>query len=157
MFRWDNFLLCCWDCNHAKGERFPFKDRRPVLLDPTNDEPLDYFVWDFQTGAMEGVIDPNRGPRATTTRDHLCLDEAPLRDERRVQFNRVLRYLADVCNEHPNIRAQTRQRLAEELHPQRPYLGIIRFLFRTANKFRPIVDDARAKLPEIDTWVAAWL
>src|SRR5688500_12181171 len=37
MFRWKNLLLCCWDCNHSKGERFPFKDRYPLLLDPTND------------------------------------------------------------------------------------------------------------------------
>ncbi len=156
MFRWNNLLLCCRDCNNAKGDYFPFQDRRPVLLDPTTDEPLDFFVWDLQTGAMEGVSDPGPGHRATVTRDQLDLDDGPLRDERRVQFNRVLQYLADVCNEHP-IRAETRQRLEEELRAERPYLGIIRFLFRAQNKYRPLVNAARAKLPDIDAWVAAWL
>ncbi len=157
MFRWSNLLLCCWECNHAKGERFPFKHRRPVFLDPTTDEPLDYFVWDLQTGAMEGVSEPNHGNRAVTTRDHLRLDDGPLRDERRVQFNRVVQYLSDVVNEYPNVRAETRQRLEEELHPSRPYLGIIRFLFSKENKFRPLINAARARLPEIDVWVAGWL
>ncbi|AMV23150.1 hypothetical protein VT84_01980 [Gemmata sp. SH-PL17] len=155
MFKWNNFLLCCAECNQAKGSFFPVrKDQR--LLDPTHEEPLDYFTWDFRTGAMVEVTNAARARRASTTRERLKLDEGPLRDERRVQFNRVLKLLADVCNEHPNIRLETRQRLEEELHPNRPYLGIIRFLFRKPNIYRPIVDDARAKLPDIDTWIAAW-
>jgi uncharacterized protein (TIGR02646 family) len=157
MFRWANLLLCCAECNPVKGPYFPFRKRRPVLLDPTREEPLEYFTWDFQTGAMVASTDPVRGPRAQTTRDRFQLDEGPLREERRVQLHRVLQLLSDVVNEHPNLRPATRERLKEELHPNRPYLGIIRFLFREPNAYRPIVDDARSKLPDIDTWTEAWL
>jgi hypothetical protein len=157
MFRWPNLLLCCAECNPAKGSFFPFANRRPVLVDPTRDDPADYFTWDFMTGAMVESLDPVRRARAVATRDQLKLDEGPLRDERRVHLNRVLYLLAQAVNEHPAIRPETRARLAEELHPDRPYLAIIRSLFREPNSFRPIVDNARSKIPDIDVWTAEWL
>jgi uncharacterized protein (TIGR02646 family) len=157
MFRWSNLLLCCGECNPAKGHFFPFTDGRPVLLDPTRDDPLDFFTWDFVTGAMVASTDPARATRAAVTRDQLKLDDSPLRDERTLQLWRVLGLLRLVNDEHPNIRPETRQWLERELHPNRPYLGIIRFLFREPNAYRPIVDNARSKLPDIDTWTAAWL
>jgi hypothetical protein len=106
---------------------------------------------------MVELTHSQRGFRAQSTRDQLQLNAGPLRDERRVQLNRVLHLLSKVVNEHPAIRSSTRARLQEELHPDRPYLGIIRFLFREPNVYRPIVDDARLKLPDIDTWIAGWL
>jgi uncharacterized protein (TIGR02646 family) len=157
MFRWSNLLLCCGECNPAKGSYFPFVNGHPLLIDPSREDPLIFFTWDFQTGAMVESINPERGPRARATRDRLKLDEGPLRDERRVQFLRVVKLLCDVVNEHPDIPRETRQMLEEELHPDRPYLGIIRFLFREPNAYRAIVDDARAKLPDIDAWTAGWL
>jgi len=157
MFRWSNLLLCCAECNPAKGNSFPFLKRRPVLIDPTREEPLDYFAWDLHTGAIVPSAHPERGPRARSTREKLKLDEGPLRDERRVQLNRILYLLSEVVREYPAIRAETRHRLEEELNPNRPYLGIIRFLFREPNVYRPIVDEARGKLPDIDTWTAEWL
>jgi uncharacterized protein (TIGR02646 family) len=157
MFRWPNLLLCCGECNPAKGEYFPFVSRHPVLIDPTREDPADYFTWDLTTGAMVEVTDPERGPRARATRDRLKLDEGSLQDERRVQLHRVLYLLAQVVNEHPAIRPATRDRLEEELQHNRPYLGILRFLFREPNAYRPLVDDARSKLRDIDQWTAAWL
>ncbi len=157
MFRWTNLLLCCGECNPAKGDYFPFVDRHPVLIDPTREDPLDFFTWDLQTGSMVPSTDPARGQRARVTRDRLRLEEGPLRDERRVQLNRVLHLLADVVNEHPAIRPETLQRLEEELHADRQFLGIIRFLFREPNRYSPLVNEARVKLPDIDRWTAAWL
>jgi uncharacterized protein (TIGR02646 family) len=156
-FRWSNLLLCCAECNPAKGDYFPFRNRRPLLLDPTRDEPLEYFTWDLQTGAMVESTDPDRQPHARATRDRLRLDEGPLRDERRAHLNRVVYLLTEVVNEHHAVRPETRRRLEEELDPRRPYLGILRFLFREQNAYRPIVDDARAKLPAIDGWIGRWL
>ena len=157
MFRWSNLLLCCGDCNLSKGAFFPFRNRRPVLLDPTRDDPLEYFVWDLMTGAMAAVVDPVRGDRAQETCDRLKLNDGLLPDERRVALNDILYLLSKVVREYPAITPETRQRLAEKLHPDRQYLGIIRFLFRTRNAYRRLVTDARAKLPEIDVWTAVWL
>lgn len=156
MFRWSNLLLCCAECNPAKGDYFPFVNRRPILIDPTREDPLDYFTWDLQTGAMVESTDHLRASRARATRDRLKLDEGPLRDERRMQLTRVLYLLSRVVEEHPAVRKETRQLLEEELHHNRPYLGIIRFLFREPNAYQPIVDAARTKLPAIDTWTAGW-
>jgi hypothetical protein len=128
-----------------------------VLIDPTRDDPLHFFVWDLTTGAMVESADPERGQRGRITRDRLRLDEGRLRDERRVQLNRVLHLLADVVNEHPAIRPETRRRLQEELHPDRQFLGMIRFLIRQPNAYSPLVEAARTKLPDIDTWMAGWL
>src|SRR5262249_15125121 len=49
MFHWPNLLLCCGECNPAKGTYFPFVGARPVLIDPTREDPLDFFTWDFLT------------------------------------------------------------------------------------------------------------
>jgi uncharacterized protein (TIGR02646 family) len=157
MFRWSNLLLCCAECNPAKGDYFPFRNRRPLLLDPTRDDPSDYFSWDLDTGAMAASLAPDHQARARATRDRLKLDDGPLRDERRMQLRRVLYLLSRVSQEYPAIRLETRQLLKDELHPSRPYLAIIRFLFREPNVFRPVVDDARTKLPDIDAWTAEWL
>ena len=156
MFRWSNLLWCCAECNTAKGDYFPFVKRRPLLIDPSREDPLDYFAWDLTTGAMVESGDPISRHRARETRDRLKLDEGPLRDERRAQLKRVLYLLAEVVNQHV-IPSETQERLAEEQHRSRPYLGIICFLFREPNAYRLLVDNARAKLPEIDTWTAEWL
>jgi uncharacterized protein (TIGR02646 family) len=157
MFRWSNLLLCCAECNFQKGKFFPFVNRRPVLIDPTREDPADFFTWDFATGAMIESPDPVHGPRAQCTRDQLKLDEGPLRDERRMQLMRVVYLLSQIVRDHQAMHPETRQRLEEELHPNRPYLGILRFLFREPNGFREIVEKARAILPEIDDWTAEWL
>ncbi len=157
MFRWPNLLLCCGECNPVKGDYFPFLNGRPVLIDPTREDPLDFFTWDLTTGAMEAVAGAVAGHRARETRDRLRLEEGPLRDERKAQLLRVLYLLARVAEERPHVRADTRRQLELELSPSRPYLGIIRFLFRAPNRYRPIVERARARLPEIDAWTAAWL
>jgi hypothetical protein len=157
MFRWGNILLCCAECNPVKGDYLEFANGRPLLIDPTRDEPADYFSWDFVTGAMVASADPLRQRRAVVTRDRLKLEDGPLRDERRMQLQRVLYLLIEVANTHPAIRPETQERLREELHPNRPYLGIIRFLFQEPNEYRPLVDEARARLPEIDAWIAEWV
>jgi len=156
MFRWNNLLLCCSDCNRAKGSEIRFHNGIPLLLDPTRDDPLDFFEWDVVTGALGALAKPARAHRATHTIGQLDLNDQPLQGERAEKLKSVVYLLARVGREQP-IAPDTRDRLRAELRPERPYLGIIRFLFRAQTKYRPIVDDARAKLPEIDTWVAGWL
>ena len=61
MFSWENFLLGCKNCNNAKVAHFPLDGAsNPLLIDPSADEPLDYFVWDLLTGAT-GVSPTRRG------------------------------------------------------------------------------------------------
>jgi uncharacterized protein (TIGR02646 family) len=86
MFDWGNFLRGCKNCNNFKRDEFPLQNSRPVLLDPCRDDPLDYFYWDYQTGATGCRPEPTYMHRAATTRDLLRLDQEPLREERRKKF-----------------------------------------------------------------------
>ena len=66
-------------------------DQIQHLLDPCRDDPLDYFYWDYQTGATGCRPEPAYMYRAATTRDLLRLDQEPLREERRKKFDSVAR------------------------------------------------------------------
>jgi uncharacterized protein (TIGR02646 family) len=156
MFRWNNLLLCCSDCNRVKGDVFKFRDGIPLLLDPTQDDPLEFFEWNVKTGALVPRTEPERIERANHTIDQLDLNDQPLQDERADKLKDILYLLARVVRESA-IEPNTSERLQAALRPSRPYLGIVRFLFRTQNQYCPVVDAARVKLPDIDTWVFEWL
>jgi uncharacterized protein (TIGR02646 family) len=158
MFAWDNFLRGCKNCNNAKLARFPVDDAGlRLLVDPCDDEPLDYFSWDLMTGATGLSPDPIRQPRALATRGLFSLDQEALREERRNKALDVLYLLAHVAREDP-VTDKTRDRLRDHLRPHRPWLGIVRqLLTRPGDRERPIVDAALAKLPEIRIWAADWL
>ncbi len=157
MFEWTNFLRGCKNCNNFKRDQFPLDRGLPVLLDPCQDDPLDYFVWDFQTGATGVRPEPAYRARAARTRELFRLDQEPLREERRKKLLCVLYLLARVLAEDPVTR-ETKERLKDELGASRPWLGIVRQLLkRPGRKYRGLVKACRARLPEIDTWVRDWL
>ena len=158
MFQWENFLRGCKNCNNFKRHHFPLTPtNNPELLDPCSDDPLDFFVWDFQTGAIGVRLEPGYEVRGRTTRDLLRLDMEPLREERRSKLIRVLCLLAQVRDQDPVTR-ETKTLLREELDHCRPWLGIIRQLFRRpGSRYSGLVHVARTKLPNIDHWIASWL
>lgn len=57
MFKWTNLLLCCPECGRIKGSKFPLDGRRPLLIDPTKEEPWDYLDFDPITGNMTARFD----------------------------------------------------------------------------------------------------
>ncbi len=123
MFDWENFLRGCKNCNNFKRDQFPLTaTRTPLLLDPCSDDPLDYFVWDFLTGAIGVRSEPGYDVRGRTTRDLLRLDMEPLREERRKNLLFILYLFAQVRQEDPVTQA-TRDRVREELEHSRPWLG----------------------------------
>lgn len=157
MFRWTNLLLCCSDCNRSKGELFEFQRGVPLFLDPTRDDPAEFFEWDVGTGAMLLVADPSRFERARYTRDRLGLDEQVLQDQRREKVE-IVRALLILINLESPVRPETGDILRELLGGSSEYLGILRFWFRNLNADdRRLFDAARAKLPEIDAWLAPWI
>jgi uncharacterized protein (TIGR02646 family) len=156
MFKWTNFLRGCKNCNNAKRDQFPMNDTRPLLIDPSREEPLDFFRWDFVTGRM--VPNPNDPFQscAVATRDMFDIDQEPLCDERRLKLKMVLYLLRQVLDEDP-VSAETKARLKDELSPKRPWLGIVRQLFVHSGPFQGLVRRARKKLPEIEGWTAPWI
>jgi hypothetical protein len=53
LFRWDNLLWICSGCNRCKLNRFPLDDLgRPLLVDPTLDEPWSFLFYDSETDEL---------------------------------------------------------------------------------------------------------
>lgn len=157
MFRWDSLLRGCKNCNNAKRDCFPVAAQgEPFLIDPTADEPFDFFRWDFLTGqTLVNPAEPQR-TRGETTRGLFDLDQEPLCEERRKKLALVQYLLARVVRENP-VEPETHERLRDELAPHRPWLAVVRQLFRFPGNCQPLLDAARRKLPEIDAWIAAWM
>ncbi|WP_165223693.1 retron system putative HNH endonuclease [Aquisphaera insulae] len=158
MFAWNNFLRGCKNCNNVKQSQFPLDGvGGRLLIDPCEDEPLEYFTWDMMTGAAGLTPDPSRNPRAMATHELFSLDQEPLREERRNKALDVLYLLARVVEESP-VRKQTQDRLRDHLSPNRPWLGIIRQLFKQPPpEFKLLVEAATTKLPDILNWSGEWL
>ncbi|MEQ1527634.1 MAG: hypothetical protein ABL902_01160 [Gallionella sp.] len=57
MFKWNNLLLCCTECGRIKGSQFPLEGKRPMLIDPTKEEPWEYLDFDPQLGNITAKFD----------------------------------------------------------------------------------------------------
>lgn len=64
MFRWRNLLLGCTACGRDhKGTRFPLDaGNKPLLIDPTKDDPWLFLDFDPMTGNFSARYDANRNP-----------------------------------------------------------------------------------------------
>ena len=158
MFAWENFLRSCSICNNAKLDQFPSDPAGGrLLIEPCEDDPLDYFEWDLRTGATGLNPQPDRFLRAERTRNVLRLDRESIKDERRVKIETFICLLELVVLETP-VRPKLKNLLQSHLSIKRPYLGIVRQLFlRPPEEYHGLIRDAQAKLPEILTWIASWL
>lgn len=57
MFRWRNLLLCCTECGRLKGNAFPVDGKKPLLIDPTKEEPWLHLDFDPTTGNVVALFD----------------------------------------------------------------------------------------------------
>lgn len=57
MFVWLNLLLCCTSCGNYKGDQFPVQAGRPLLIDPTVDNPWESLDFDPVTGIVTARFD----------------------------------------------------------------------------------------------------
>ena len=58
VFRWENLLWICTGCNRQKGDRLPLdRHRRPLLIDPTAEDPWDFLYFDGHTGNITARYD----------------------------------------------------------------------------------------------------
>lgn len=56
-FQWSNMLLCCTECGRFKGSQFPTANRRPMLIDPTAEDPWQHLDFDPDTGNLTARFD----------------------------------------------------------------------------------------------------
>lgn len=58
MFNWRNLLLACTVCGRYKGDRFPMDGHKPLLVDPSKEDPWKYLDFDPATGNLSARFDP---------------------------------------------------------------------------------------------------
>lgn len=100
MFRWPNLLLCCTECGRFKGEQFPMDHGRPLLVDPTAEDPWQYLDFDPATGnivARFDVASNDWTPRGTKTVEVLHLDRREALAESFQKTYRRLKSLVDAA------------------------------------------------------------
>lgn len=158
MYRWDNLLFACKNCNTDKGDRFNFEGGRPLLLDPCDPahDPADYFTWDLVTGRPRVTTDPARRPRADETLQVL----GNLRDEGLAEARRALvrdfKFFLLLAGEETPTSAEAVSWLRELLAPQQPYRSVLRQLARDP-ALGPALAAARARSAQLGPLLDALL
>lgn len=73
-FDWLNYLIICTLCNSNKRDQFPLDDAgRPLLLDPTDEDPLDHMALSPATGMLLAL-----SPKGEVTIEIIDLDRETL-------------------------------------------------------------------------------
>ena len=57
LYDWPNLLLCCTECGRFKGHQFPLSGGRPLLIDPTREDPWRHLDFDPDTGNITARFD----------------------------------------------------------------------------------------------------
>jgi uncharacterized protein (TIGR02646 family) len=153
-YTWENYLWACSACNsNHKREQFPRSGGRPLLINPTEEDPLDHLALSPSTGEYVGITD--KGEKSIEV---FGLHRYALVENRRdawvsVQAQIVL--YADACR---------RDRASQALDAQRtlcrhPHGSIFAVLLRVAETpaaehfIMPACLEALTKHPEIKGWI----
>lgn len=71
-FSWNNYLLACSHCNsNLKRQQFPLSKRKPLLLDPSSDDPRDHLVLLPSSGEFASI-----GAKGQPSIDVFALNDA---------------------------------------------------------------------------------
>ncbi|MCI0461002.1 MAG: hypothetical protein L0Z62_28985 [Gemmataceae bacterium] len=103
-FVWLNLLFACAECNRVKGDQFALDATgRPLLIDPTAEDPWDYLFYDSRTGNLTARFEPTtkrEHPKGKHTTDAsvLPLNIEPVTEGRR-RIQRNLRRAVERCLE----------------------------------------------------------
>ncbi|MCC7495064.1 MAG: hypothetical protein IT204_22135 [Fimbriimonadaceae bacterium] len=99
-FWWRNLLLACDDCQRRKGSRFPMDARhRPLLIDPTRENPWDHLVFVPETCELaaryDGAGQPSPKGQTTTDPHLLRLNDQAICEQRGRAWRRIRRAVQD--------------------------------------------------------------
>jgi len=154
-FDWYNYLFACSRCNsNFKRSRFPLDDaRRPLLLNPTEEEPLDHLSFLTTTGEYAP-----RTPKGESSVDVFGLNRTTLPIGRWRAWASLLHLLP----RYAQLKSAGRDADAKEIveiFRTSPFSGVLAAFLRIAagpSARRFITPECRAVLaahPEIATWL----
>lgn len=93
-FEWDNFLLSCAICNGKsnKGDKFPLAHEDGPFVNPVDEEPNDFFKFEYDTTTKMFLLFP-KNKRAMTTIKILGLNRDDLAEFRTKELLKIIDYL----------------------------------------------------------------
>lgn len=148
MFRWDNLLLACKNCNTDKGQRFPLLDGQPLLIDPCAEDPALFLQWDLSTGRPIVSAEPLREAKARATVAALPqLRHQALADQRRDLARKVQFLLLQVVEDNPTP-PDACAWLEEVLQPTRPWRSVVRQIVRDP-AYQRLIQRVREQAPQL--------
>lgn len=152
MFRWHNLLLGCTACGRDyKGTRFPMDEgNKPLLIDPTKDDPWLSLDFDPQTGNFSARYDAHRNPapKGEKTVEVLGLDR---RESLAAGHQKTYKHISDLIAEAAASPAADAATLISSLKDRDEY-GLLGWCFRGAGINEPPMSSLRSVHPAI--WTA---
>lgn len=147
MFRWRNLLLCCTECGRMKGTQFPRQGVRPLLIDPTKEEPWDHLDFDPVTGNITATFDVGSetySPKGLKTSNLLQLDR---REALAAGYMKTYRQLTRVITNFLNA-PTTSDQLVNALLDADEH-GLVGWLFKGNGQTEPMPTRLRSDHPEV--------
>jgi len=152
MFRWNNLLLGCTACGRDhKGTRFPFDaGKKPLLIDPTKDDPWLSLDFDPQTGNFSARYDAQRNPdpKGAKTVEVLGLDR---RESLAAGHQKTYKQISGLIAEAAASSTADSTTLISNLKNMDEY-GLLGWCFRGTGINEPPMSSLRSVHPAI--WVA---
>jgi uncharacterized protein (TIGR02646 family) len=127
-FDWLNYLLACTLCNsNSKRDRFPLDEAGlPLLLNPTEDEPLDHLALSPWTGKLTGLT-----PKGEHSIPVFALDRANLENGRRSAWIALESLLAEYARFRRSGNAERAAQIESTVRNY-PFAGVFAALLRIA-------------------------
>jgi uncharacterized protein (TIGR02646 family) len=152
-FDWLNYLIICTLCNSNKRDQFPLDDAgKPLLLDPTEEDPLDHMALSPATGRLLAL-----SLKGTTTIEVIDLDRETLVKGRAYAWTA----LEGLITEYAHLRRtgdSERATRVEGTARNHPFAGVLAALLRiAAGADADLLIEARClraiqEFPEILDW-----
>ncbi len=157
VFDWLNLLLVCSGCNRLKGAQFPLDALdKPLLIDPTSDNPWDHLFFEPKTGMLVARWDaetdsPDPKGLATTDPALLPLNIESITEGRRRVVRRLMRAVGGYLSEsaYPGRRTEALRILKEAISDNDDY-GLTPWFFRQNGQGSEPFRSLRKKDP--DAW-----
>jgi uncharacterized protein (TIGR02646 family) len=153
-FDWLNYLIICTLCNSNKREQFPLDDAgSPLLLDPTDEDPLDHMVLSPATGELVAL-----SPKGKLTIEIIDLDRETLVLGRAYAWTALEGLIADYAYLR-HAGDSDRSGRIERTVRNYPFAGVLTALLRiAAGDDADLLIEARClraikDFPEILAWV----
>ncbi len=148
MFRWRNLLLCCTECGRFKGSQFPMDGRRPLLIDPTKEEPWDYLDFDPITGNITARFDLQLNDFSAKGQQTVIVLQLDRREALAAGYVQTYRKLRTVINRFLQAPIQTVDDLINDLLHEDGH-GLLGWCFKGAGQNEAAFSQLRTLHPAV--------